>query len=296
MHPSSEVRSRVVALADGIASLALAAAKRASTKLGADLSEPLDLSLLGFPAFLVELLPDIISVLGRAALQSADAAQPLGTLATAFTDDDMATVCERLRTAGRDSQRKDFFDAKKKSKKAKLAWAPWHTEAGTAARVIEKIVQQIIVATMAGQHGLTTQLPALCTHMIAWGQVADWLALLSGEEGSAGKDAWTCASKSVQQLAFAKAPACRVIDVAEVVLKQANAESTPPLATFLLKRYEHIPELSTLLEKRTEWPATVTHVVEELAAGFPGVAAAVGRDEPMTPVNPHEAEAITPLH
>jgi len=307
MHPPEEVRKKVVQLSDGVSSLALAAAKRANTALAppADLSTPSDVLLLGYPGFLLEMLPDLLGVLGRAALQGEDAGSSLGSLADVFTTADVTGVCERLRTCGSGGSGEKKKESK--NKKAKLAWAPWHTEAAMAVRVLERMVQQVIVATLAGQLGLVPKLPAVCEQMVAWGQVADWLVLLTGEEaGSAGAGAWQCAASAVKQLVHAKAPVCHVCDLAEVVFKHANAENSHPLALFLLKRFEHTTELKGLLTKREQWPATVAHAVSEAAAAFPGVssvlnpaeAEAEGEDEPMTPVRGPEqmGAAVSPIH
>lgn len=107
--------------------------------------------------------------------------------------------------------------------------------------------------------------------MIAWGQAADWLARLAGEESNLGVTAWKCGAKLVEQLCATKPTADQICDLADKVLAHATVDGVQPLATFLLKKLEHNAHLHDLIRRRKNWPVPIVAVVENLAMEFPGV-------------------------
>lgn len=289
VRPSTEMRTKVVALADSISSLLKTAGVECARVLAEvpEDAKPSDLTanveLLGFPSFMTEMLPDIIAVLGRAVLRS-EGAQPLGTLAGVLSSEEFVSNVAMLQTRGRGAKKPKVSD-----------WHKWQVEAGTAARVHELVLKHVVVATLAGQRGLESRLPQLCTQMVAWGRVSDWFCLLCAEEGDAAQSAWNVACAGVKQLSFAGGAVDNVLAFAEATLMEATAETAPDLVQWLLRKFEHNPALDAFLGRRAAWPAVVSNAVEELAPNFPGVALLQSKSAPCTPDKAIAGQLLAPM-
>jgi hypothetical protein len=160
-------------------------------------------------------------------------------------------------------------------KKQKVSWTQWHAEATSIANVHAQMCQQVMVASLAGQLGLTVELPNLCAQMISWGYTADWLGRLTGAEGQgASMAAWASCAAIVRQLCATKALVGEVCAVADIALQHGSADAVEPIAMLLLKNYENHPEFADFLRARGrgKWSLPVVTAVENLAANYPGVA------------------------